>query len=127
MRLLIVRRKEMKQIIFLLLILQVLNFGCATKKDKSLSGEWTGDWGYVVIKGNKGTYTDTYGTGPGTFEFDKAGEGIYNGIWGESVKRHGTMSFTVSGDSKVISGSSKADDNCKINPGSQGSIHWIRK
>lgn len=58
----------------------------------------------VVIKGNKGTYTNTYGTGPGTFEFNKTGECTYKSYLGESVKRHGTLSFTVSKDGQTIKG-----------------------
>ncbi len=104
--------------------------GCErTAPSNDLSGRWTdtgGGWGKVAITGNTGTYTDTYGTGPGTFAFQEQPDGTYTGTWGESEQRHGTLSFTVSDAGRTIKGTYKADDDCEINPGSTGPIHWTR-
>jgi hypothetical protein len=95
---------------------------------QDLSGEWKGgDWGKVVISGAKGTYTDTYQTGPGTFEFKQTGKNTYAGTWGESKQRFGTFSFKVSDDGKTIVGRYQADPNCAINPGSSDVLRWTRK
>jgi len=96
----------------------------------NLSAQWEdtgGGWGKITITGNKGTYTDTFGTGPGTFEFQKQPDGSYAGTWGESEKRHGTLSFTVSDAGRTIKGTYKADEDCEIGPGDTGDIHWTRK
>jgi len=111
--------------------LLLLAAGCErTSPPDDLSGPWTdtgGGWGTVAITGNEGTYTDTYGTGPGTFEFQRQPDGSYAGTWRESEQRHGTLSFTVSDARRTIKGTYRADEDCDINPGSTGDIHWTRK
>jgi len=93
-----------------------------------LSGVWSGaEWGRVVIENNTGTYTDTYGPRPGTFEFHRTGKRTYHGVWGESEQRHGKMWFTVLEDGQTIYGFYVADDDCKIRPGSQGAYFLTRE
>jgi DNA-binding beta-propeller fold protein YncE len=98
-----------------------------------LSGKWSGfesgsDWGWVTIQGNRGTYTDTYGPEPGKLEFHRIGPNAYSGTWGESDKRHGTMSFTVSDDGNKITGTYKADKDVEIDPQyRRGVIYWVRQ
>lgn len=98
-----------------------------------LSGKWSGfeagsDWGWVTIQGNRGTYTDTYGPEPGKLEFRRTGRNAYSGTWGESDKRHGTMSFIVSADGNKITGTYKADKDCTIDPEyNKGVILWVRQ
>ncbi len=92
-----------------------------------LSGVWSGGgWGVVRIEGNAGTYTDTYGTGPGTFQFEQTGARTYRGAWGESEKRHGEMWFTVMPHGHTIYGLYVADDDCTINPGSQAAFYLTK-
>ncbi len=101
-----------------------------TGATKDLAGEWNG-WGGVEIKSKngayEGTYKDTFGTGPGTFKFRKTGEFTYDGTWGESEKRHGTFTLTVSQDGNSIKVNWKADDNSKIRPGEKCEDTWTRK
>jgi tripartite motif-containing protein 71 len=98
-----------------------------------LSGKWSGfeagsDWGWVTIQGNRGTYTDTYGPGPGKLEFHRTGRNAYSGTWGESDKRHGIMSFTVSDDGHKIIGTYEADKDVTLDPHYRtGIIYWIRQ
>ena len=92
-----------------------------------LSGVWSGaGWGRVVIEDDRGTYTDTYGPRPGTFEFHRTGERTYRGTWRESEKRHGKMWFTVLEDGQTLYGLYVADDDCEIRPGSRGAYFLTR-
>jgi len=95
-----------------------------TAQGMDLSGEWTGDWGHVVIEENKGTYTDTYGTGQGRFKFQLYSDGTYFGVWGESTRRHGAMIFTVTEDGRKITGSWMGSEFSPIAPGNSGGINW---
>jgi DNA-binding beta-propeller fold protein YncE len=98
-----------------------------------LSGKWSGlesgaDWGWVTIQGSRGTYTDTYGPGPGKLEFHRTEHDTYSGTWAESDKRHGTMSFTVSDDGNTITGTYAADEDCEIHPEyKKGVVYWVRQ
>src|SRR5713101_4885263 len=98
-----------------------------TGATKDLVDEWNG-WGGVEIKSKEGayegTYKDTFGTGPGTFKFRKTGDLTYDGTWGESEKRHGTFTLTVSQDGNSIKVNWKADANSKIRPGDKGDDTW---
>jgi len=84
-----------------------------------------------VIKGSEGTYSDTWGPGPGILKFQKTGERSYTGTWCDSaegeVLQQGTMSFTVSEDGKTIAGTWEAGRDCEINPGGKGAIRWTRE
>ena len=96
-----------------------------------LSGKWSGfesDWGWVTIQGNRGAYTDTYAPQVGKLEFYTNGANTYRGTWGESDKRHGTMSFAVSEDGKKIVGTWTADKDSAIAPEYRtGPILWLRQ
>lgn len=110
-----------------LCLLNLFIVACSPKSD-ALSGEWNGgDWGTVTIQGKTRAYSNTNGTGPGKMEFKNTRDRTYEGTWGESEKRHGTMRFTISEDGKTIGGNWKADEHCEINPGNQGTILWQRK
>jgi hypothetical protein len=105
-----------------------LLLGCSALPGGDLSGEWSGaGWGKVVISGARGTYTDTYQTGPGTFELRRTGRHTYEGTWGESKKRFGTLSFVTSEDERTIAGIYQADASCAIDPGSTSTFQWSRK
>ncbi len=116
------------------LFIFVLMISCSSnvkraRKQVDLSGKWSGfesEWGWVTIQGDRGTYTDTHES-PGKFTFERIGDNKYSGTWGESDKRHGTMSFAVSEDGKKIFGTYTADEDCEIAPGSKGVILWIRE
>ena len=96
--------------------------------EPGLEGTWTGNsWGRVVFVDGQGTYTDTYGTGPGTLHLTKAGERAYEGTWGESPKRHGTLAFTLSKNGELANGTWKADEDCEIQGSPGGAIQWIRE
>ena len=90
-------------------------------------GAWTGkDWGQVVFIGEKGTYTDTFGTSPGTIALRKTGERTYEGTWGEYPKRHGTLSLTLSADGQFANGVWKADEDCEIEGSPGRALQWAR-
>jgi hypothetical protein len=115
--------------IFALMISCSSNDRFASKKI-DLSERWSGfesGWGWVTIQGNTGTYTGTYGPELGKIIFERIGDNEYSGTWKESDKRHGTMSFTISEDGNKIIGKYTADQDCEIDPGSKGSILWIRE
>jgi len=100
----------------------------AEEQQLDLSGVWSGaGWGRVVIEEDSGTYTDTYGPRPGTFEFYQTGERTYRGTWRESESRHGRMWFTVLEDGQTMYGYYVADDDCKIRPGSKGAYFLTRQ
>jgi hypothetical protein len=92
----------------------------------ALRGEWRG-WGDVTIRGNIGGYTDTYRTGPGLFSLVQTGERAFLGTWGESSRRHGTFTATLSGDGKTLSGTWQASSASTIGPGAGGTLTWTRK
>jgi hypothetical protein len=92
-----------------------------------LTGAWISDWGGVKIDGNKGSYTDTYGTGPGRLEFTKTGDHAYACNWGESKKRHGTMNVTLSKDGRKLTGKWFVDGDSTIGKKGGGPINWIKK
>jgi len=125
------RKSYVKTICVLELFIFVLMISCSSKVERiskqiDLSGKWSG-WGWVTIQGNRGIYTDTYGPEPGKIIFERIGDNEYSGTWGESDKRHGTLSFTISEDGKKIIGTYTADEDCEINPGSKGAILWVRE
>ena len=93
-----------------------------------LSGVWSGaGWGRIVIEDDRGTYTDTYGPGLGTFEFHGTGKRTYRGRWHQSEKRHGKMWFTVLEDGQTMYGFYVADDDCTIRPGARDAYFLIRE
>ena len=66
---------------------------CTCVRDLKLDGHWlepSKEWGQVLFVGTKGTYSATYGPGPGEFRLTKVGDG-YEGTWGEGPTRHGLI------------------------------------
>jgi hypothetical protein len=92
-----------------------------------LTGGWISDWGVVKIDGNVGSYSDTYGTGPGRLEFTKTGDHAYSCVWGESKKRHGTMTVTLSSDGRKLTGRWSPDADVTIGGRGGGPINWVKK
>lgn len=92
-----------------------------------VAGQWSGpEWGRVVLtRDGTGTYTDTYGTGPGRIEFRAAGDG-YDGRWVESERRFGTLHFALARDGRVITGTWAPDPECTIGTRSGGTLEWTR-
>lgn len=90
-------------------------------------GEWSGpEWGRVVLRRDgSGTYTDTYGTGPGRLEFHAAGDG-YEGRWMESPRRFGTLRFALAPDGRVIYGEWRPDPKCTVGTSNGGALAWRR-
>ena len=64
-----------------------------------LAGSWSGrDWGELVLNADgTGTYTDTFGTGPGQVRFDRTGDHSYMGTWRESDLEHHILSSSRAG------------------------------
>lgn len=99
----------------------------ATAGPLDANGRWSGSgWGEVVLRGDgTGTYTDTYGTGPGRIEFHAAGGG-YEGRWMESARRFGTLRFAVAEDGRAINGEWTPDPECILGTTTGGAIRWTR-
>jgi hypothetical protein len=96
--------------------------------DAGLDGTWTGaDWGTVTFAGGVGSYTDTYGTGPGRLQLERMGDHTYAGVWGESTKRHGTLTVTLSKDASGLTGTWYVDPDCTIGKKGGGPIRWTKK
>lgn len=91
------------------------------------AGTWSGPgWGRVTLRRDgTGTYTDTYGTGPGRIEFRAVGDG-YAGRWMESSQRFGTLRFTLAPDGREIVGAWAPDPACTIGTPSGASLRWTR-
>jgi hypothetical protein len=101
--------------------------GCSSKPDP-IWGIWDGgDWGTVTLQNNTGSYTNTMGTGPGKMDIKNTNGRNYSGTWGESEQRHGTLQLTLSKDGNAVQGTWKADQNCTVNPGNEGTIQWKKK
>jgi hypothetical protein len=94
-----------------------------------LAGAWSGrDWGELVLNADgTGTYTDTFGTGPGQLRFDRTGDHSYKGTWWESDQRSGTMVFELSPDGQTITGDWTPDPSSTIGSETGGAILWTRK
>jgi hypothetical protein len=100
----------------------------AADDDAELAGAWeAADWGQVTINGRTGSYTDTYGTGPGRFELRKTGDHMYSGVWGESKARHGTLTVTLSSDGRKLTGTWAPDTDVTIGGREGGPINWVKK
>ncbi|MBI5515326.1 MAG: hypothetical protein HY909_16225 [Deltaproteobacteria bacterium] len=99
----------------------------ATAAVTDATGRWSGpEWGQVVLRADgTGTYTSTYGTGPGRIEFRAVGGG-YDGRWMESARRFGTMHFVVAPSGSAITGTWAPDPECTIGTMSGGELHWTR-
>jgi len=93
-----------------------------------LAGSWSGpDWGEVVLNADgTGTYTDTFGTGPGQLRFDRTGDHSYKGTWRESGQRSGTLVFELSPDDETITGAWTPDPSSTIGSKTGGAILWTR-
>lgn len=94
-----------------------------------LAGSWSGrDWGDLVLNDDgTGTYTDTFGTGPGQMQFERTGDRSYKGTWRESEQRSGTMVFELSPDGKTITGAWAPDPSSTIGGRTGGAILWTRQ
>ncbi len=96
----------------------------------ALDGRWEGAaWGRVTIRNGRGTYTDTFGTGPGTFRIRATGTNRFEGVWGESDRRFGTMAFSLSADGRTVTGTWSASPRCEISAGfpTGASLAWRRR
>ncbi len=95
----------------------------------ALAGSWSGgDWGDVVVRADgSGTYTDTFGTGPGVFELHHAGENKYAGSWSESSQRFGTLAIVFAPDGRTIDGRWDPDPRSTIGSQTGGPITWTRR
>ena len=86
------------------------------------------DWGRVVFNPNgTGSYTDTFGTGPGTIAVSRATDRSFAGRWGESEKRFGTLRFTLSPDGRTATGTWTPDPTCTIGDQGEHPLRWTRR
>ena len=94
-----------------------------------LVGSWSSrDWGEVVLNADgTGTYTDTFGTGPGRIQLDRTGDRSYTGTWGESNQRSGKLVIELSPDGRTITGTWTPDPSSTIGSKTGGAILWTRK
>jgi hypothetical protein len=92
-------------------------------------GSWASrDWGEVVLNADgTGTYTDTFGTGPGRIELAPTCDRSYKGSWGESNQRSGTLVIILSPDGRTITGIWTPDASSTIGSKTGGTILWARK
>lgn len=99
----------------------------ATVAIADVAGAWSGpEWGQVVLnRDGTGTYTDTYGTGPGRIEFHAARDG-YEGRWMESERRFGTLRFRLDASGRVVTGTWAPDPECTIGATRGGTFEWTR-
>lgn len=93
------------------------------------AGEWSGDdWGNVVIATDgTGSYTDTFGTGPGRLRLQGGGDRRYAGTWGESSQRFGTLELLLSPDGRTITGTWTPDPRSSLGSPTGGSLVWTRR
>jgi hypothetical protein len=94
-----------------------------------VAGRWSGDdWGAVVVAPDgSGSYTSTYGTGPGRFQLERVGEHAYVGTWRESSLRFGTLTVSIAPDGRTIAGTWTPDPQCTIGTMTGGLIVWTRR
>src|SRR5205085_7408221 len=94
-----------------------------------IAGQWAAaDWGEVTIAADgSGTYTDTYGTGPGRLQIRRTDDGRYEGTWGESSERHGTLVLVLAPDGRTLTGSWTPDPQSTIGTTTGGPIQWSRR
>jgi len=93
-----------------------------------LVGSWSSrDWGEIVLNADgTGTYTDTFGTGPGRMQFERTGDRSYKGTWWESSQRSGTLVLVLSPDGRTITGTWTPDPRSTIGSKTGGAILWTR-
>lgn len=96
--------------------------------DADVTGRWTGpEWGSVVLNPDgTGTYTDTFGTGPGRIEYRSVADG-YEGRWMESSRRFGTLRFVLAPSGREIIGTWTPDPECTIGTPNGGALRWMRE
>jgi hypothetical protein len=95
----------------------------------AVAGRWSGaDWGDVVIGGDgSGSYTSTYGTGPGQLQIRRAGERTYEGTWSESSQRYGALVLELAPDGRTITGAWRPDSQSTIGSRTGGPVVWTRR
>ena len=78
----------------------------ATPMDLPIAGRWTGnDWGDVVIAADgTGSYSATFGTGPGRLQLQRVDADRYQGTWRESDRRFGRLVLVLSHDRRTLTG-----------------------
>jgi outer membrane protein assembly factor BamB len=93
-----------------------------------LTGAWDGgDWGEVLVDGEHAVYSANCRTGQGRMLLHVTGHKTYDGTWGESDRRYGTLSVTVSDDGHTAKGTWKASEGAALGDGASGSLNWKRK
>ena len=94
-----------------------------------LAATWTSaDWGTIELHADgTGSYTSTYGTGPGRIVLSALGGHRYSGRWSESSQRHGTLTLELAADGRTITGTWTPDPNCTIGTQNGGTIAWTRR
>jgi hypothetical protein len=93
-----------------------------------LAGAWTSsDWGTIDLRADgTGSYSSTYGTGPGRMSLRPIGRGRFAGTWGESAQRHGTLTLELSPDGRTLTGTWTPDPSCTIGTATGGTLVWTR-
>ena len=92
-----------------------------------VAGSWSG-WGVVVLNADgSGTYTDTFKTGPGRMQLRRTGDRSYEGTWGESNQRFGTLTIELSPDGRTITGNWTPDPSVTVGSKEGGAIAWGRQ
>lgn len=116
-----------KKIVILGLLVASLTHGLSCRIKPQLDGKWSGEaWGNVTFRGYSGTYSSTYGTGPGKIKIINREDGTLFGQWGESDARHGSLQISFE-DGDTLIGTWRPDADCTIGGKEGGSIRWTRK
>jgi hypothetical protein len=98
-----------------------------TSVSLGVAGRWSGDgWGNIVINSDgTGSYSDTFGTGPGRLQLRRVADGSYDGTWGESSQRHGTLMVVLSADGRQLNGTWTPDPQSTIGSMVGGAVNWV--
>lgn len=91
-----------------------------------IDGKWVGNWGDVQIDGETGTYSQTFSGGVGNMNLRHTSDGSYEGTWGESDARHGTMTIELGSDGRSITGQWAPDPDVTVGTKEGGTIEWTR-
>lgn len=101
----------------------------ASSRSFALAGAWDGgDWGVVDIDDDgTGTYEGTYGTGTGRLSLTATAERTFEGTWGESEHRFGTLTLELGPDGRSLTGTWTPDARSTIGTRIGGPIGWTRR